>query len=239
MIEAINIKKNFGKKKVLQNISFRINNGTIYGIVGTNGVGKTTLLKIISGMTKPSEGYIKISNNNESSSGNSKIGFVPDTTALYNYLTGEEYLYFAASILGLSKEQSTTMISKLLHDFNLFHSKDQLISNYSNGMKQKISIAAALISHPDILLLDEPLTGVDMISSNIIKDHLKNLCSEGKTVILTTHMLELAHNICHKIGILHEGILVTEFNVKDFSIKELEIKIKDIYINEVNKEINY
>ena len=223
MIEITGLRK-ISEKKILKNVSLTVEKGMIYGIVGTNGVGKTTLLKIISGLLEPSEGQVKIDPNHS-------IGFVPDSTALYEYLTGEEYLYFAASVLGLTKKESDEKITKVLKDFNLSHSKDQLLTTYSNGMKQKISIAAVIISNPDILLLDEPLTGVDMISSNIIKDYMKNFILDHKSIILTTHQLELAHNICDKIGIIHEGELVAEFEVQSYSIKQLEQIIKDVYLN--------
>lgn len=231
MIEMIGIKKKFGDKNVLNNITLKIQSNMIYGIVGTNGVGKTTLLKIMAGMMKPTEGQVIVNEKKiDDKNSMSQIGFVPDTTALYEYLTGEEYLYFAASILGFSKKEIEDTIQNLLKDFNLYHSKDQLISTYSNGMKQKIGIAAVMIANPNILLLDEPLTGIDLISSNIVKEYLKEF-SKNNTVVLTTHMLELAHHICDKVGIIHQGELVHEFDVNNYTLVQLEEIIKDVYLD--------
>lgn len=231
MIEMIGIKKRFGNKEVLKDITLKVEQNSIYGIVGTNGVGKTTLLKIMAGMMQPTEGKMILNGQDPKEKASmSQVGFVPDSTALYEYLTGEEYLYFAASILGFSKKEIEATIINFLKKFSLYHSKDQLISTYSNGMKQKIGIAAVMISNPQILLLDEPLTGVDMISSNIIKDYLKEF-SVNHTIVLTTHMLELAHHICDKIGIVHQGEVVHEFIVKKYTLNQLEKTIKDVYLD--------
>ncbi|WP_077622617.1 ABC transporter ATP-binding protein [Sediminibacillus massiliensis] len=237
MIKLESVGKTFGENVVLNNINLHIEKGTFYGIVGTNGVGKTTLVKIIAGLLTPTEGKVNINGYQVDLNSNKvEIGFIPDSPTMYDYLTGEEYLYFASAILDIQKDKIDEKVSFLLKKFNLYQAKDKLIAKYSNGMKQKLSIASVIISEPEILILDEPLTGVDMISSNVIKDYLKSFVEKGSLVLMTTHILELAHNTCDRIGILNQGTLATEFDVANHTIAEMEEKIRRIYIE--NNEVS-
>ncbi|WP_234480387.1 ATP-binding cassette domain-containing protein, partial [Bacillus sp. S74] len=147
------------------------------------------------------------------------------------YLSGEEYLMFVSSILGVSKEQRLDIVRDKLKLFNLYNSKDKLLTTYSNGMKQKIAIASAIIDNPDILFLDEPLTGVDLISTDSIKSYLKDY-AELNTVIFTTHIIELAYSLSKKIFILHKGNIREQLSTNEFSLDEIENIIKGIYIND-------
>ncbi|OUB55115.1 hypothetical protein BK716_08845 [Bacillus thuringiensis serovar higo] len=223
MLQVNNLNKKYQKQQVLNNLSFSIESNGIYSIVGTNGVGKTTLFKTILGYAKYDSGDINI--NTE------RLGFVPDTPSLYEYLSGEEYLMFVSSILGVSKEQRLDIVRDKLKLFNLYNSKDKLLTTYSNGMKQKIAIASAIIDNPDILFLDEPLTGVDLISTDSIKSYLKDY-AELNTVIFTTHILELAYSLSKKIFILHKGNIREQLSTNEFSLDEIENIIKGIYIND-------
>ncbi|HDR6267826.1 ABC transporter ATP-binding protein [Bacillus sp. S70] len=223
ILQVNNLNKKYQKQQVLNNLSFSIESNGIYSIVGTNGVGKTTLFKTILGYAKYDSGDINI--NTE------RLGFVPDTPSLYEYLSGEEYLMFVSSILGVSKEQRLDIVRDKLKLFNLYNSKDKLLTTYSNGMKQKIAIASAIIDNPDILFLDEPLTGVDLISTDSIKSYLKDY-AELNTVIFTTHILELAYSLSKKIFILHKGNIREQLSTNEFSLDEIENIIKGIYIND-------
>ncbi|WP_242254698.1 ABC transporter ATP-binding protein [Bacillus cereus group sp. BfR-BA-01379] len=223
ILQINNLNKKYQKQQVLNNLSFSIESNGIYSIVGTNGVGKTTLFKTILGYVKYDSGDINI--NTE------RLGFVPDTPSLYEYLSGEEYLMFVSSILGVPKEQRSDIVRDKLKLFNLYNSKDKLLTTYSNGMKQKIAIASAIIDNPDILFLDEPLTGVDLISTDSIKSYLKDY-AELNTVIFTTHILELAYSLSKKIFILHKGNIREQLSTNEFSLAEIEDIIKGIYIND-------
>ncbi|HHT7223089.1 TPA: ABC transporter ATP-binding protein [Bacillus cereus] len=223
ILQVNNLNKKYQKQQVLNNLSFSIESNGIYSIVGTNGVGKTTLFKTILGYAKYDSGDINI--NTE------RLGFVPDTPSLYEYLSGEEYLMFVSSILGVSKEQRLDIVRDKLKLFNLYNSKDKLLTTYSNGMKQKIAIASAIIDNPDILFLDEPLTGVDLISTDSIKSYLKDY-AELNTVIFTTHILELAYSLSKKIFILHKGNIREQLSTNEFSLDEIENIIKGTYIND-------
>ncbi|MBK0151639.1 ATP-binding cassette domain-containing protein [Bacillus sp. S74] len=138
---------------------------------------------------------------------------------------------FVSSILGVSKEQRLDIVRDKLKLFNLYNSKDKLLTTYSNGMKQKIAIASAIIDNPDILFLDEPLTGVDLISTDSIKSYLKDY-AELNTVIFTTHIIELAYSLSKKIFILHKGNIREQLSTNEFSLDEIENIIKGIYIND-------
>ncbi|MGX9290933.1 ABC transporter ATP-binding protein [Bacillus sp. A015] len=231
MIKLDEIKKIYDDKIVLKNISFQINRGSIYALLGTNGVGKTTTLKIIAGLLKPTSGFVTIDNRKLDilKPSTLKIGFVPDHAVLYEYLTGIEYLRFVGEMFKVPSKDIDHFIKEILTVLNLSSEGDFLIKTYSHGMKQKISIAAALIHQPSILILDEPLTGIDLMSGKTIRDLLKEYVKKGNTVLLSTHLLELAHSLCDTIGIIHNGEFAREIIVKDYSLRELEILVEEIY----------
>ena len=238
MIKVKNLSKRYDENIVLDNLNFQVDTGCIYGIVGTNGVGKTTFLRILAGLSKPDHGEIYIDNiKRVGNNSNKKISFVPDSASLYEYLSGEEYLLFFASILDVPKELRKDKVSYLIDLFNLTSAKDELIKTYSHGMKQKVSIASALLNDPDILLLDEPLTGIDLINSHIIRQYIKKFVKADKTVILTTHLLELAHSLCDKIGILHKGKIVEEFSTNKLSLDSIEKRITSVYLGKNSGEM--
>ncbi|MFG6147743.1 ABC transporter ATP-binding protein [Halobacillus sp. B23F22_1] len=235
MIKINNLQKSYGSNEVLRGLDLEVEKGSIYGIVGTNGAGKTTLLEIMTGFTKADSGTmtidgVKVTNQSDTPE---QLSFIPDTPALYEYLSGEEYLLFAASMFDIPKGERKSLADKFLHLFGLNSARNELIKTYSNGMKQKISIAAAIINDPKIILLDEPLTGIDMISTQVIKEYLQDFSKEN-TVVLTTHLIELAHSLCDKIGILHNGEIVEEFSTSATNIRSLEEHIREVYIQRGN-----
>ncbi|MED2697042.1 ABC transporter ATP-binding protein [Bacillus thuringiensis] len=237
MLKIKHLNKTYDEKQILDNISFSIQPNLIYGILGTNGVGKTTTLKIISGLLAPTKGEIYLNGKSQDLTSGSllqEIGFVPDRADLYDYLTGEEYLRFVGKLYYLTDEQINVFVENILEQFKLTDSSHQLIKNYSHGMKQKISIASGLIHNPKVLILDEPLTGVDLISTRTIKNILRNYVKKGNIVLLSTHLLELAHSFCDKIGVIHNGSLASEFYTSEYTLKELEKNVENIYLENVN-----
>ncbi|MCY7872764.1 ABC transporter ATP-binding protein [Bacillus spizizenii] len=233
MIRLENIQKNYSEKPVLRDISFEVKKGSIYALLGTNGVGKTTTLKIISGLLNPTSGCVMIDGKElDSEQGgqlSADIGFVPDHAFLYDYLTGVEYLRFTAEMFQVPSQQANDYIDKMLEKLKLAQDGNQLIKTYSHGMKQKLSIAAALIHQPKILILDEPLTGIDLISGKTIRMLLKEYVKKGNTVLLSTHLLELAHSLCDTIGIIHEGTFAAEYQSSKYSLEEIEELAESIY----------
>lgn len=233
MIQLKGIKKSYGEKEVLSDISFAVEEGTVFGILGTNGVGKTTTLKIIAGLLEPTAGEVWFNGKRQSLQDGSllpHIGFVPDHAHLYEYLTGKEYLRFVRSLFQVPIAPSEERIHDLLVQMKLDTAADHLIKTYSHGMRQKLSIAAALIHQPRLLLLDEPLTGIDLISSRTIRRMLAAYKEAGNMIILSTHLLELAHALCDRIGIIHEGKLVRVFATKEYPLAVLEKEIEAIYL---------
>ncbi|WP_353406472.1 ABC transporter ATP-binding protein [Bacillus velezensis] len=233
MIKLVNIQKNYSEKQVLKDISFEVKKGSIYALLGTNGVGKTTTLKIISGLLKPTSGRVMIDgkelDSEEGGQISADIGFVPDHAFLYDYLTGVEYLRFTAEMFQVPSQRTNDYIKNMLETLKLSQDGNQLIKTYSHGMKQKLSIAAALIHQPKILILDEPLTGIDLISGKTIRTLLKEYVKQGNTVLLSTHLLELAHSLCDTIGIIHEGIFAAEYQSSEHSLEEIEELAESIY----------
>lgn len=218
MIKIENLNYSYDNQTIIKNINYNFQEGKITGIIGTNGVGKTTLLKLISGILKPKVG--KITNKNKI------ISYVPDVSNLYQFLTGKEYLNFCISIQNENKEN----VDKVLKKFGMTDTANNLIKSYSHGMKQKIALAAAIIGKkPDYIILDEPFTGIDLISSSYIKNYLKEANSEGTSIILTTHQLELAYSFCDYLIILHDKKIALELETKNLTLTLLEEKIRRIY----------
>ncbi|QFY86079.1 ABC transporter ATP-binding protein [Bacillus subtilis] len=233
MIKLKNIQKSYGEKQVLKDISFEVKKGSIYALLGTNGVGKTTTLKIISGLLNPTSGCVMIDGKEMDSEREGQIsadiGFVPDHAFLYEYLTGVEYLRFTAEMFQVPTQRANDYIENMLETLKLSKDGNQLIKSYSHGMKQKLSIAAALIHQPKILILDEPLTGIDLISGKTIRMLLREYVKKGNTVLLSTHLLELAHSLCDTIGIIHEGTFAAEYQSSKYSLEEIEELAESIY----------
>ncbi|MDQ0418445.1 ABC-2 type transport system ATP-binding protein [Croceifilum oryzae] len=204
--------KSYEEYRVLDGMSLSIKEGEIYGLLGPNGAGKSTLLKIISGLLSFDQGEVKIEETSllaQPLEYKKLIGYVPDHPFLYNYLTAREYLAFISGLWGINEKG---LIEGVLSTVRLAERGDTLITTYSHGMKQKLSIAAALLTKPRILILDEPLTGFDPPSAKFMKDFLREYVKAGNSVLVTTHILEVAQHFCDRVGIIGEGKLVQELD---------------------------
>jgi ABC-type multidrug transport system, ATPase component len=230
-IEIVNLNKRFNENFALKNINLQIFEGEILGLLGPNGSGKSTLLKLILGMIKPDSGRITVYGY-DSVKDSLKIrkisGYVPEDVRLYEFLTGIEYLEFICKIYEID---NTNLIYDYLKIFEIYDKKDEMIASYSLGMKRKIAIIAALIHKPKLLLLDEPLNGLDPKSARIFKDIILNL-KKTSTIIFSTHILEIAQAICDKIAILDKGQLINMVSIneileisKNKSLEEYFLKI--------------
>ncbi|MCR5338164.1 MAG: ABC transporter ATP-binding protein [Lachnospiraceae bacterium] len=201
MIEVSHIHKAFPGKEVLKGISFQVEKGSIYGLIGKNGAGKTTLMKIMTGLMSADAGDVSYGDEVEG-----KVGYLPDIPAFYEYLTTDEYLDF------LLFEKNPIRRQKLLDFVGL---KPNLrISTLSRGMRQRLGLAAVLVSDPRVILLDEPTSALDPAGRSDVKDLLMQLKNEGRTIILSTHILADMDSICDKAGFLHNGVIVKEVDVK-------------------------
>lgn len=209
MIELINVTKSYNKKmKAVDSISLTINDGEIFGFLGPNGAGKTTTLKMITGILHPDNGDIKLNGINiekQPIKAKKQLGYVPDNPDMFLRLKGIEYLNFMSDMYEVSSDIRNKKIEVLSKRLDLYNALDDKIQSYSHGMRQKIVLIGALIHEPPILILDEPMTGLDPKASFILKEMMKEYTNAGKTVLFSTHVLEVAEKICDKVAIINRG----------------------------------
>lgn len=212
-VKLENVSKSFGAIQAVQNLDLQIDAGTVFGFLGPNGSGKSTTLKMIMGLLKADSGNLNVYGINVTNNPwevKKIIGYVPESPRLYDFLTGLEYLDFIADVYGLDPQTKKIRIEEYLNAFDLENRENEMISGYSHGMQQKIAIIAALIHKPKLLVLDEPLSGLDPKSARIVKDLVHKMATEGVTTILSTHVLEIADAVCDKIAILYQGSKIAE-----------------------------
>jgi ABC-2 type transport system ATP-binding protein len=208
-ISLRNVTKKYGEFPAVRDLTLQISAGEIFGFVGPNGAGKTTTIRMITGLAYPSSGSLEIKGftyDQNSMAIKQRIGFIPDRPYLYERLTGREYLEFICGIFG--RNGLSQKVDHYLSMFDLADWSEELVESYSHGMKQRLAFAGALLHQPQILVVDEPMVGLDPKGIRLIKDLFKELASKKVTVFLSTHNLELAEQVCHNIGIIHEGRLL-------------------------------
>lgn len=214
MLSIKNVTKSYGKGtvKAVDNIDLYVKSGEIFGFLGPNGAGKTTTIKMIVGLLKPDEGNITLDGVDvwqEPLVAKSMISFVPDNPEVYDKLKGIEYLNFIADMYGISKEERLSKIEYYTKLFNIENDLGDTIGSYSHGMKQKLVLTSALINNPQLFILDEPMVGLDPKSSFNLKEIMRKMCDEGKTVFFSTHVMEVAEKLCDRIAIINKGEIVT------------------------------
>jgi len=200
------VSKSFGRIQAVHNLNLEIEGGMVYGLLGPNGSGKSTTMKMIMGLIKPDSGRIcvyGIDVQRDPMKVKKILGYVPETPCLYEFLTGLEYLDFIADIYELDAGVKKAQIEEFLEAFELEGRENEMISGYSHGMKQKIAIIAALLHKPKLLVLDEPLGGLDPKSARIVKNLIHKLADDGVTTIMSTHVLEIADAVCDRIAIIY------------------------------------
>jgi ABC-2 type transport system ATP-binding protein len=208
-VRFCNLTKKYGNFVAVNDLSLSILPGEIFGFVGPNGAGKTTTIRMLTGLSYPTSGTLEVKGMTYKSAAlNIKqiLGYIPDRPYVYDKLTGREYLEFLCNIFSANGRAGT--IENYLSIFDLRQWADELIESYSHGMKQRLVFAGALIHEPEILVIDEPMVGLDPKGVRLIKDILRERASRNTSVFLSTHNLEMAEQICHNIGIIHEGRLI-------------------------------
>jgi ABC-2 type transport system ATP-binding protein len=218
IIEVKNLNKSFDDFKAVKGISFNVEKGEVFGFLGPNGAGKTTTINMLTGLAKPTSGEIMISG--QDGIENIKkvqqiIGIVPDESNLYDDMSGFDNLVFCASLYGIKKEQREKRAKELLKQFSLDDTGSRPFKAYSKGMKRKLTIAAGIIHEPEILFLDEPTTGIDVESARQIRRMIKDLNDNGTTIFLTTHYIEDAERLCHRIGFIVGGKVIKVSKVQE------------------------
>jgi ABC-2 type transport system ATP-binding protein len=217
-IDVTHLTKTYGPTIALNDVTLSVGSGEVRGLLGPNGSGKSSLMKTIMGLTKPSYGSINVLGFDVQTSPMEikKIaGYVPESPRLYEFLTATEYLDFIADVRGLPYQQKKERIARFVDALDLEGKQGDMISSYSQGMKQKVAIIGALLHRPKVLLMDEPLNGLDPKSARLVKELIHGLAREGVSVLFSTHILEIAEAICDKLTILQTGKILAEGTSKD------------------------
>jgi ABC-2 type transport system ATP-binding protein len=211
MIEIVNLTKKYGTFTAVDSISFRAVPGQIFGFLGPNGAGKTTTIRIVSGLSLPTSGTVLVNGIDvakEPVRAKAAMGYVPDRPYLYEKLTGRELLHFVADLYRRAWAECEPRAVELLRYFGLGDWIDARIENLSHGMKQKLVLVSALVHDPSVLVIDEPMVGLDALAQRQVKLLFRRLANEGKTVLLTTHTLSVAEAVCDQIAIINRGRIV-------------------------------
>lgn len=212
-IHTKNLTRRFHTLNAVDNLNLSISGGEIYGFLGSNGAGKTTAIKMLVGLLEPSAGQAWIAGHDvwaEPLAAKAASGYVADRAILYERLTGREFLNFLGQMRGIALLEAEKRIEHLLDLLDLTEHKDRLCGSYSFGMKRKLALAGALLHQPQVLILDEPLNGLDPRSARRLKDLFIELAAGGTTILLSTHDLATAETVCHRVGIIHRGRLLAE-----------------------------
>jgi ABC-2 type transport system ATP-binding protein len=236
MIELKSLTKNYGDYKAVDDLNLYVKKGEIFGFIGPNGAGKTTTIKMIGGILAPSAGIVKIAGidiQQEPEKAKGKIGFIPDRPYLYEKLTGREFLKFTADLYGVPDDVFSQKAQQNLEMFSLADWSDELIESYSHGMKQRLIMSAALLHDPEVIIVDEPMVGLDPMAILMVKDLFQRLAHEGVTVFMSTHTLAVAEEICERIGVINRGQLIASGTTADLQ-REANITnaaLEQVFIN--------
>jgi ABC-2 type transport system ATP-binding protein len=235
LIETQNLVKKYGDKLAVNDVSFTVQGGEVFGFLGPNGAGKTTTIKMIVGLLQPTSGMVKVAGFDVQAQplqAKAASGYVPDTPNLYAKLSGRELLRFVGDLYNLDRQQVAQRTEELLRVLDLAEAADNTIDSYSHGMQQKASLAAALMHDPRVLVLDEPTVGLDPKSARLIKDLLRQMAERGAAVFLSTHILEIAERMCDRIGIINKGKLVAVGTMAELRSlgKAGEVSLEDIFL---------
>ena len=211
MIQTMHLTRTYGSLTAVNDLNLAVEPGELFGFLGPNGAGKTTTIRMIIGLLRPTAGTVRVAGHDvrqEPLEVKRSIGYLAQTPLLYDRLTGREFLRFLGGLYGLAEVNIEARSDHLLELMDLPDKAEQLIESYSGGMRHKIGLCGALLHEPPVLILDEPLAGLDPYSARRVKDMLRDLCRQGSTVFLSTHVLEIAERVCDRVGILDQGRLI-------------------------------
>jgi ABC-2 type transport system ATP-binding protein len=210
MIKITNLTKRYGGFTAVNAINLEVPKGELFGFLGPNGAGKTTSLRMIAGILQPTSGSVQIGGIDiakDPIAAKSKLGFIPDRPFIYEKLTGAEFLRFVAGLYDQDGPQIEHRARELLALFDLEEWRDELVESYSHGMRQKLIISSAFIHRPEVIVVDEPMVGLDPKAARILKDLFREYTNRGNTIMMSTHTLEVAEAMCDRIGIIQGGII--------------------------------
>ena len=240
MIELKDLNKDFGTTVAVNRLNLYVRPGEIYGFIGPNGAGKTTTIRMMGGIIEPTSGSIrigKIDMKKDPVQAKYMIGFVPDRPFLYEKLTGMEFLKFISDLYHVDPGLMPERAQELLKQFALWEWADEIIEAYSHGMKQRLIIAAALLHEPKVLVIDEPMVGLDPAAVRMVKDILKGLASQNVTIFVSTHTLSIAEDLCDRIGVIHKGMLLAQGTVAELNAAAQtgEAKLEEVFLTLVKE----
>jgi len=234
LIEIKELTKRFGEKIAVDHLSLSIAEGEFFAFLGPNGAGKTTTLKIIAGLLRPTSGTVHVSGHDmarKSIAAKRLISYVPDVPYVYEKLTGREFLYFIGELYNLEKAFYQKEAEHLLGLFHMQEYGDMLMENYSHGMRQKVVISSALLHNPKLIVIDEPMVGLDPRSVRLVKDILKERTFHGTTIFMATHTLSLAEEVADRIGIIHNGKLISLGTVDEIKeVSKESDRLEDVFL---------
>ena len=241
MLSIQNVSKSYqkGEIKAVDDLMLEVPPGQIFGFLGPNGAGKTTTIKMVVGLLRPDKGTITVDGIDvakEPIEAKRRIGYVPDYPELYEKLTGVEYLNFIGDVFQVPTDTRRRRLAELLEMFELRDAVRDLIQTFSHGMRQKLAVIAAVLPDPALLILDEPMTGLDPKSSALFKDLMRRRCDEGKAVFFSTHILDVAERVCDHIGIIKHGRLVAEGSMDELrKLAVGETTLEEIFLDLTEK----
>ena len=244
MIETSQLTKTFKDKKrgvvrAVDDVSFRCEPGQIYGLLGANGAGKTTTLRMIATLLKPTTGTVTVAGHDvvrEANEVRAKVGFLAASTALYGRLTAREMITYFGELNGMAMPAIKARIKQLAAELDMNDFLDRRCDKFSTGMKQKTSIARTLVHDPDVMIFDEPTTGLDVMTARAIVKFVRQCRDRGKTVIYSSHVMSEIEKLCDRIGIIHDGRLVAEGTLGDLQQRYSETDMEEIFVKAVGGE---
>jgi len=233
MIKVTGLTKYYGSKPAAKDISFEVKKGEIFGLLGTNGAGKSTTIKMLCGLLKPTRGSIRIGEidlQRMPLKAKSMMGYLPENPLIYDKLTGAETLELIGELRKLSRDMIEQRVKYYADTLDLGEQIYHEVGTYSKGMRQKLAIAMTLIHDPEMVLLDEPASGLDPRYTKLLKDWIKNLSANGRTVLLSTHIIEMAETLCDKIGIIDQGKMKAMGTVQEIQNSTGANNLEDAFI---------
>ena len=236
MIRTHELTKRFGKTNAVDGLTMHVEAGELFGFLGPNGAGKTTTINMLTGLIRPTSGTATVCGydiRTDAMQVKAITGFMPDTPHLYETLTGRQFVRFMADLYEVDAKRSESRMEQLLEAFELTEAADTLIRSYSYGMQKKILLTAVLVHEPRVLFLDEPTSGLDPKSARTAKELLREQCKQGRTVFMTTHILEIAERVCDRIGIISKGKLIavgTMSELRKMGAAD-DLSLEDIFLN--------
>jgi ABC-2 type transport system ATP-binding protein len=234
MLEARGLTKYYGSVLAVHNIEFCLEPGQVLGYLGPNGSGKSTTVKMLTGLLEPTQGQVLFQGQNiqQDLVGYRKhLGYVPEEANLYPYLTGQEYLELVGTLRGMSSQRMKSKIASFLEFFSLFPHRHLSIGSYSKGMRQRILLISALMDNPDVLVLDEPLSGLDVTSALIFKNLIQSLSARGKIIFYCSHILEVVEKVCSRLLILRKGQVIASGSTEEVRQRIGETSLERIFLN--------